>query len=96
MSAEKPTLVEQTRHTGITVPELKKRKVDEVCRQFGYQADHDGFAQDYALESVAPGICTRPSCDFTGEVEPDARDNWCESCKVWSVRSSLVLMGLFD
>jgi hypothetical protein len=96
MSAEKPTLVEQTRHTGITIPELRKRKSEEVVRRFGYQDDRDGFLKDYALEAVAPGICTHPSCDFTGEVEPDARDNWCESCKCWSVVSALVLMGLFD
>lgn len=93
MSAAKPTLVEQVRHTKWTVAELKKKKLDQLVSSEGYQ-DTDAFLQDFALESVVPGACMNPSCEFEGRVEPDAEDNWCESCGVQSVCSSLILAGI--
>lgn len=47
-----------------------------------------------AYDSVAPGICCRPGCTYTVEVEPDQDRGFCEECRTQSVRSALILAGL--
>lgn len=44
-------------------------------------------------DSVSPGICTE--CRTTVDnCEPDARENWCDSCDTATVKSALVLAGV--
>jgi len=63
-------------------------------------ADSEGHDTVMALleaamfDSVSPGICTNPGCDYTTEVEPDQEKGWCESCNEGTVASALVLAGL--
>lgn len=45
-------------------------------------------------DSVCPGICVNPLCDYATEVEPDQDRGWCECCRTQSVRSALILAGL--
>ena len=45
-------------------------------------------------DSVCPGICVRPSCDYTTEVEPDQRHGYCEVCGTQTVKSCLILAGI--
>jgi hypothetical protein len=45
-------------------------------------------------DSVCPGICTNPDCDYTTEVEPDCRNGYCEECNTQTVRSALSLLQL--
>lgn len=62
-------------------------------------ADHWGFdspfelCEAYVLDSVAPGICADPDCDYSTEVEPDCDGGWCECCDDQTVVSCLVLGG---
>lgn len=46
------------------------------------------------IDSVCPGICTKPDCDGTAEVEPDQDRGWCEACGGQTIQSALVLAGL--
>lgn len=46
------------------------------------------------FDSVAPGICQNPGCDYSTEVEPDQRAGWCEVCDTKTVKSCLRLSGL--
>lgn len=45
------------------------------------------------IDSVSPGICIRPKCDGTAEVEPDQDRGWCEVCGGQTIQSALVLAG---
>jgi hypothetical protein len=47
-----------------------------------------------AFDSVCPGICMSPDCDYTTEVEPDCHDGYCEACEKQSVKSALVLANM--
>ena len=57
--------------------------------------DVEDMLQEATYDSVAPGICSAPGCDYTTEVEPDSRTGWCEECKERTVKSCLVLAGVF-
>jgi hypothetical protein len=46
------------------------------------------------FDSVQPGICTNPGCDYTDEVEPDQANGFCAECETETVASVLVLAGL--
>lgn len=45
-------------------------------------------------DSVCPGICINPGCEYTTEVEPDCGSGYCEDCDTNTVRSALMLAGL--
>ena len=45
-------------------------------------------------DSVCPGICINPGCDYTTEVEPDQRHGYCEACGTQTVKSCLILAGI--
>jgi hypothetical protein len=68
-------------------------KLKKLAESEGHQNVHD-LLEDAACDSVVPGICTRPDCSYTGECEPDARENYCEACGGQTVQSCLVLAGL--
>jgi ssDNA-binding Zn-finger/Zn-ribbon topoisomerase 1 len=62
-------------------------------------ADEEGLDVDEMLEkatfdSIAPGICTNPDCNYTTTVEPDQTEGWCEDCQTNTVQSCLVLAGI--
>ena len=63
-------------------------------------AELEGFASPDELiaatvhDSVSPGICSRPGCDYSCEVEPDQDRGWCEACRDQTVQSALVLAEL--
>jgi hypothetical protein len=63
-------------------------------------AENEGFTSVTELleacvhDSVNPGICANPTCDYSTEVEPDQREGWCEECRTSTVQSALVLAGL--
>lgn len=62
-----------------------------IAAEFG--TDREGLLEDYALESIVPGVCL--DCHaVTDCCEPDARDNWCSNCDSQRVKSCLVLAGL--
>ena len=54
----------------------------------------DAMLEAATFDSVSPGICTKPDCDGTTEVEPDQDRGWCEVCGGNTVASALVLAGI--
>jgi hypothetical protein len=71
---------------------LEASKLDDLAREWGMKTSE--FVEEYALETLVPGICMNPDCDYTTDVEPDQREGWCEECDTCSVRSGVVLAGL--
>jgi hypothetical protein len=71
----------------------RRARLEELAAAEGY-ATVDELIEAAALDSVSPGICVRPGCGYTVEVEPDQREGWCEACGGRSVQSALVLAEL--
>jgi hypothetical protein len=71
----------------------RRAKLEKLAEIEGYP-DVEALLQDTVTDSVSPGICCRPGCDYTTEVEPDQRHGWCEACGAPAVRSALILAEL--
>ena len=67
-------------------------KLDRLAECCGLTVN--SFIEEFALESVVPGICMNPDCDYTAHYEPDQREGWCEECGTRSVRSGIALAGI--
>lgn len=65
-------------------------KLEQLAQIEGYTDTLD-LLQDASIDSVNPGICTNPDCDYTTEVEPDQAHGYCENCCTYTVASPLVL-----
>lgn len=63
-------------------------KLEELASQWGYD-NSEGMLEDSIMESVVPGICMNPGCDYTTDVEPDQRGAFCECCHTKTVKSCL-------
>ncbi len=50
--------------------------------------------EEYAIDSVAPGICMNHDCDYSTEYEPDQHEGRCEACGTNTVKSAFVLAGM--
>jgi hypothetical protein len=59
-----------------------------------YALTVEELLEEYGNDSVVPGICMNPECDYTGEFEPDQREGWCGVCETNTVASLLVLLGV--
>ena len=68
-------------------------KLDTLIEDAGY-GDPIEFGEAMITDSVCLGICSRPDCDYTTDVEPDSDCGWCEECNAGTVVSGLVLMGV--
>jgi hypothetical protein len=73
--------------------ETKQTKLQRLVEFEGYD-DEQKFLEAIMMDSVCPGICCNPGCDYTTEVEPDQDAGWCELCGTGSVKSALILAGL--
>jgi len=67
-------------------------KLTDLAEDWGVPLDE--MLEEAVYDSVAPGICMNPGCDYTTEVEPDSMEGWCECCNTNTVQSCLVLAGL--
>lgn len=67
--------------------ESKLRKLTDIE---GYEDTFD-MLEAVTLDSVAPGICTNPNCDYSCNVEPDSENGYCEECETNTVTSCLIL-----
>ena len=67
-------------------------KLDHLADQYGL--DVDEMLESAVFDSVAPGICFAPGCDYTTDVAPDAARGWCEVCDAPRVVSCLGLAAL--
>jgi hypothetical protein len=71
----------------------REAKLQRLAELEGFETVDEIF--DAAVtDSVCPGICISPGCDYTTEVEPDQRKGYCEICGTQTVKSCLVLAGL--
>lgn len=68
-------------------------KLENLAQNEGFSTPEQ-FLQEYAFDSVCPGICINPGCDYTTEVEPDNGKGWCELCGTQTVKSGMVLAGI--
>ena len=67
-------------------------KLETLASQYGYSVDE--LLEEYGLDSLVPGICMNPGCEYVTEYEPDQREGWCGACGTTTVRSALILAGM--
>lgn len=68
-------------------------KLRQLAQIEGYD-DPMEMLEDACMDSVCPGICMNPDCDYTIEVEPDCSKGWCENCNSQTVKSAMMLAGV--
>ena len=68
-------------------------KLEKLAKIEGFE-DSTEMMNEFMFDSVAPGICTNPDCDYTATVEPDQDGAYCEECKTNTVKSCFVLAGV--
>jgi hypothetical protein len=69
------------------------QKIETLVNYEGYENLED-LLEDRGQDSIVPGICINPDCDYTIEVEPDCSSGYCEECDSQTVRSILILLGV--
>lgn len=70
-------------------------KAEQLAQEWGYDSLDDVLQDtDLMFDSITPGICTNPDCDYTTEVEPDCSSGYCENCGTQTVKSLFILMGV--
>jgi len=72
---------------------LKQSKLYQLTCDEGYEDILD-LLKVAISDSVVPGICIKPSCDYSREIEPDSNSGWCEECEANTVWSCLVLADI--
>ena len=70
----------------------KEHKLAAVADDFGFEIDE--LLARSVCDSITPGICNSPDCDYTIGVEPDCEDGYCEECDANTVVSCLVLADI--
>lgn len=68
-------------------------KLQKLAGIEGYE-DILTMLEKATFDSISPGICTNPGCDYTTNVEPDQGEGFCENCRTNSVKSCLVLADM--
>lgn len=72
---------------------MSDSKLSTLAEIEGY-SDVMEMLEAATFDSVAPGICSNPNCDYSCEVEPDSDSGWCEICDTNTVQSCLVLASI--
>ena len=73
--------------------QIRDAKLRALCAAEGFDSI-DAMLEAATFDSVSPGICIKPDCDGTMEVEPDQVRGWCEACGGNTVVSALILAGI--
>ena len=73
--------------------EARQQKLAALAKDFGF-AGTEELIEAAFKDSVTPGICIRPDCTYTTDVEPDQTEGRCDLCCSGTVQSALVLAGL--
>ena len=59
------------------------------------QEEEIAFMEEFELESVQPGICATPGCEYiNSRLEPDQDQGWCEECEAGTCVSAGILLGI--
>lgn len=70
-------------------------KAEQLAKDWGYDSLDDALQDsDLMFDSVSPGICKNPNCDYSTEVEPDCQSGYCEECSTQTVVSLHILLGV--
>ena len=69
---------------------MNEDKLQLLAEIEGYE-DSMELLEANVIDSVVPGICSTPGCDYSTGVEPDQSRGWCEECQKGTVISCLVL-----
>jgi hypothetical protein len=72
--------------------QVRTGKLEELADAWGLTVDE--LLNEYATDSVVPGICMNKGCDYTAEYEPDQDAGWCDVCDTETVTSALILAGV--
>ena len=77
-------------------PSASRAPTQEKLAQLAdaYALTVEEMLTEYGDDSLVPGICMNPGCDYTDELEPDQREGWCGACETNTVTSLLVLLNL--
>ena len=67
-------------------------KLDDLLNAEGLTLDE--LMDEYGVDTVCPGICINPGCDYTTETEHDCHDGYCEYCRTKTVKSAMILLGI--
>ena len=70
----------------------REEKLVRLARDAGLSVDE--MLRQVVFDSVSPGICMNPGCDYTTDVEPDQDQGWCEVCDTTTVMSASRLAGV--
>jgi len=65
-------------------------KLETLAENEGFDSI-EGMMAELMYESVIPGICMNPDCDYTTNVEPDCHEGYCEICSSQSVTAATEL-----
>lgn len=69
------------------------KKLQDLIESEGFD-DLEDFLDAYSFDSLVPGICLNPGCDYTTDVEPDQEQGWCELCETHTVCAGTRLAGV--
>lgn len=68
-------------------------KLQQLTEIEGY-SDPIDMIEEHFTDTMCPGICVNPECDYTTSVEQDCRAGWCEECGTQTVVSAFELAGI--
>jgi hypothetical protein len=69
---------------------MPQSKLQTLCEIEGFD-DEIALFEAFVTDSVCPGICMTPGCNYTTQVEPDCSDGWCEECQKNTIKSAMIL-----
>jgi len=75
------------------LPMLRISKLNQLCDDYGFE-DVEDLLASAVCDSVCPGICVNPNCNYSTNVEPDCEQGWCEECGKQTVVSGMILAGV--
>jgi hypothetical protein len=71
-------------------PDIKRLLM--ICERWGYW-DVPELIDRYLFKDRCPAICLK--CGHVEEKDDDTREGWCSFCDKYTMRSALVLAGIF-
>ena len=72
---------------------LEKRKLLTLVDEYG--GNINKILSETIMDSLCPAICMNEDCNATYDYEPDQERGWCEKCNTNSVKSILIIYGVY-
>ena len=74
-------------------PPISHTKLTRLAELTGFPTK-EALLNQYISDTIVPGICMNPGCDYTANVGADQREGFCEFESTQTVQSCLVIAGL--